>query len=824
MTNEQMVVSEKVILACGGPDAYAQLFVALNDRIQPCLKGLDTRYCSVQRLFHDLKANVWDTEVLCNVDELDEHAARNAAFLSNVHPDYAYLAARILVSRLRRHTPARFSEAIFMLAEKDDRMFAPSFIALVRAHHKVLDAAIVQDRDFLFQYFGYITLSHSYLFRDAETDKIIERPQYMYMRVALAIHGENLSAVLEAYELMSTHRYTHATPTLFNAGTSRQQLSSCFLMQIKGDSIRGIFDSVSDTAQLSKYSGGLGISVHHIRAKGTRIHQGSGGTSNGLVPMLGVFQSTAAYVDQGGGKRKGSFAIYLEPWHADIEDYLVLKLNTGKEENRLRGLFYALWVSDLFMERVDQDMDWSLFCPTKAPGLAKVHGQDFRALYTRYETEGRANKVVRARELWNMLLTSQIETGMPYMLYKDACNARSNQQHLGTIQSSNLCTEIVLYTSPEEIAVCNLASINLASFVVVSAETAKFDFRELYRVTRIATRNLDRVIDVNYYPLPETERSNQCHRPIGLGVQGFADMLFKLRLPFDSPETSLLNRQIFETMYFGALEMSIELAKRDGPHESYPGSPLSQGKLQFDLWNEQRPPEQKVVLDPTLQWDWSGLRKNLARYGARHCVLIALMPTASTSHIFGMNEAFEPVHSNLYARRVLSGNFMLVNHNLVRELVARGLWDEAMANELMEMRGSVKDISRIPPEIRSIYRTAYELSQRTVLDLAIGRAPFVDQSQSMNVFMDNPTPAALTSMHFYGWRGGLKTGLYYLKSKPKVDAVAFTVQPKFTLHHEEEEEPKPVENEAVAGLCKRRRVHQPAKQEEEEEECIVCQG
>lgn len=633
---------------------------------------------------------------------------------------------------------------------------------IVQRHAARLDSAIVYDRDFEFDYFGFKTLERSYLLKI--DGKPVERPQHMFMRVAVGIHKEDIESVIETYHLMSRRVFTHATPTLFNAGTPRPQMSSCFLLTMKSDSIGGIYETLSLCAKISKYAGGIGLSVHNIRAKGSYV-AGTNGNSNGLVPMLRVFDATARYVDQGGGKRKGSFAIYLEPWHADIEDFLELKKNSGKEEARARDLFYALWIPDLFMRRVEADGDWTLFCPNEAKGLADVYGDEFEALYDRYVKEGRGRKTMRAQDLWFQILNSQIETGTPYMLYKDSCNRKSNQKNLGTIKSSNLCTEIIQFTSPDEVAVCNLASINLRHFA--SAADRTYDFQGLYAVTKVIVKNLNKVIDGNFYPVEEARNSNMRHRPIGVGVQGLADAFLQLRLPFESTEAKALNRDIFETIYFGACESSMELAIESGPYQTFPGSPMSQGIFQFDMW-DQKP-------NAKLGWDWDGLRTKIMKTGMRNSLLLAPMPTASTSQILGNNEAFEPFTSNIYSRRVLAGDFVMVNQHLVKDLISLGLWNLSIKNHIIADRGSVQNIKEIPANIKELYKTVWEIKQRCVLDMAADRGAFIDQSQSLNIHLSDPTVGKLTSTHFHGWRLGLKTGMYYLRTRPKADAIQFTV-------------------------------------------------
>lgn len=702
-------------------------------------------------------------------EQLDQLAAETAAYLSTQHSDYSVLAARISVSNLHKATLKSFSQTMKRLHEHvhpktGDKapLLSDEVAAIVTKHAERLDAAIVYDRDFGYDYFGFKTLERSYLLKI--NDKIAERPQHMLMRVAVGIHKDDIDAAIETYDLMSLRTFTHATPTLFNAGTPRPQMSSCFLIAMKSDSIGGIYDTLTLCARISKYAGGIGLSIHDIRAKGSYV-AGTNGSSNGLVPMLRVFDATARYVDQGGGKRKGSFAIYLEPWHADIEEFLDLKKNTGKDEARARDLFYALWIPDLFMRRVEQGGDWTLFCPNEARGLADVYGAKFDELYERYEREGRGRKTMRAQELWFQILTSQIETGTPYMLYKDACNEKSNQKNLGTIRSSNLCTEVIQYSAPDEVAVCNLASINLRHFVDAAARS--FNHAELARITKVITRNLNKVIDGNYYPVPEAKKSNMRHRPVGIGVQGLADAFLELRYPFESPEARALNRDIFETIYFGAVQASMELSKEHGPYETFPGSPMSEGIFQFDMWN-QKP-------NPALGWDWDQLKRDVVAHGVRNSLLVAPMPTASTSQILGNNECIEPFTSNIYSRRVLAGDFVVVNQHLVRDLIKLGMWTAPVRNQLVADRGSVQGIRGIPDEIKELYKTVWEIKQRSILDMAHDRGAFIDQSQSLNIFLADPTIGKLTSTHFHAWRLGLKTGMYYLRTKPKADAIQFTV-------------------------------------------------
>ena len=698
--------------------------------------------------------------------ELDNLAAETAASLTTRHPDYALLASRIAVSNLHKNTKKSFSDTMRALHQYIDAatgkrmpLIADDVMSVIEANAELLDSTIIYDRDFGFDYFGFKTLEKSYLLRI--NGKIAERPQHLYMRVAIGIHKDDLEQAIKTYNLMSERWFTHATPTLFNAGTPKPQLSSCFLLTMKEDSIDGIYDTLKQTAKISQSAGGIGLAIHNIRATGTYIG-GTNGTSNGIIPMLRVFNDTARYVDQGGGKRKGAFAIYLEPWHADVFEFLDLRKNHGKEELRARDLFYALWIPDLFMKRVEDNGDWTLFCPHEAPGLQDCHGAAFEELYTTYEKEGRGRKTIKAQELWFAILDAQIETGTPYLLYKDAANAKSNQQNLGTIKSSNLCTEIMEYTDPNEVAVCNLASLALPRFV----KEGKFDFEKLYEVTYQVTLNLNKVIDINYYPVEEAKRSNLRHRPIGLGVQGLADVFILLRLPFESELAAMLNRNIFETIYFAAMTASKDLAKQQGAYETFHGSPLSKGQFQFDLWKVQ----------PSGRHDWETLRNEVIEHGVRNSLLVAPMPTASTSQILGNNECFEPYTSNIYSRRVLSGEFVIVNKHLLKDLVALGLWDNDMKNRIIAANGSIQQITSIPEEIRELYKTVWEIKQRTIIDMAADRGAYICQSQSLNLFVSNPTASKLTSMHFYAWKKGLKTGMYYLRTQAAAQAVQFTVE------------------------------------------------
>ena len=703
--------------------------------------------------------------------ELDNLAAEIAATMTTAHPDYARLAARISVSNLHKNTKKSFSDVMEDLytyvnprTGKKAPLLSDEVYTVIMDNKEKLDSTIIYNRDFGYDYFGFKTLERSYLLK--LNGQIAERPQHMLMRVSIGIHLNDLDAAIETYELMSKKYFTHATPTLFNSGTPKPQMSSCFLLTMKDDSIDGIYDTLKQTAKISQSAGGIGLAIHNIRATGSYI-AGTNGTSNGIVPMLQVFNDTARYVDQGGGKRKGSFAIYIETWHADIFDFLDLKKNHGKEEMRARDLFYAMWISDLFMKRVQEDGEWTLMCPNECPGLPETHSEEFEALYLKYEAAGKGRKTIKARELWEKIMESQIETGTPYMLYKDAANRKSNQKNLGTIRSSNLCTEILEYTSPDEIAVCNLASIALPMFI----KNGEFDHKELYRITKRVTKNLNKVIDRNYYPVKEAENSNFRHRPIGLGVQGLADTFIKLRLPFTCDEAKKLNQEIFETLYFAAVTASMEEAKVDGPYQTYDGSPISKGEFQYNLWN---------IKDDDLsgRWDWGKLRKQVLKNGVRNSLLVAPMPTASTSQILGNNECFEPYTSNIYTRRVLSGEFIVVNKHLLEDLVELGLWNESLKQDIMRANGSVQHIDEIPKDIKELYRTVWELSMKDIIDMSRHRGYFIDQSQSLNLFMEGATMAKLTSMHFYAWKSGLKTGMYYLRTKSAVDAIKFTLDTK----------------------------------------------
>jgi len=731
--------------------------------------------------------------------ELDELASQTAAHMVTVHPDYGKLAARIAVSNLHKNTKKLFTEVVTDLysyvnprTNQHGPMIAEDVYKIIMANKERLNDAIVYDRDYSYDFFGIKTLERAYLLKI--NGKIHERPQQMLMRVSVGIHKTDIDAAIETYELMSKKIFTHASPTMFNAGTARPQLSSCFLLTIQDDSIEGIYDTLRQCAQISKNAGGIGVSVHKIRAAGSYI-RGTNGTSNGLVPMLRVFNNTARYVDQGGGKRKGSFAMYLEPWHADIFSFLDLKKNFGSEEERARDLFYALWVSDLFMKKVEKDEDWYLMCPNECPDLADSYGEKFETLYQGYVEKGKYRKRIKSRQLWAKILSSQMETGTPYMLYKDACNRKSNQKNLGTIRSSNLCCEIIEFSSPEEVAVCNLASVALPKFI--NDTFTEFDHQALYKVVKVVTRNLNKVIDVNYYPIEEARRSNMRHRPIGIGVQGLADLFIQLGMPFTSPQARQLNKEIFETMYFAACEASMELAQKDGPYKSFPGSPASEGTLQFDMWD---------VKPENGRWDWAKLKEDIKVHGMRNSLLTAPMPTASTAQILGNNECFEPYTSNVYIRRTLAGEFVVVNNHLLRDLIKLNLWSELMKDKIIAANGSVQDIPEIPYQLKEVYKTVWEYSQKDLIDMAADRGAYIDQSQSFNVHMANCTSGKLTSMHFYGWKAGLKTGMYYLRTKAAVDAIKFTV-----------------DAEKLEGAAKKQmaamKQHAQAK---EQDECVNC--
>ena len=734
--------------------------------------------------------------------ELDNLAAEVAATNAVSHPDYAHLASRIAVSNLHKSTKKSFAETMNDLYNYVDpktgdpaSLLAEDVHEIIQANAEFLDSQIIYDRDFSYDYFGFKTLERSYLMK--LNGNIAERPQHMLMRVSVGIHKDDLESVVSTYNMLSEGWFTHATPTLFNSGTPKPQMSSCFLLTMKEDSISGIYDTLKQCAKISQSAGGIGLAMHDIRATGSYI-KGTNGTSNGIVPMLRVFNDTARYVDQGGGRRKGSFAMYIEPWHADIFDFLDMRKNHGKEEQRARDLFYALWIPDLFMKRVEENGDWTLMCPNECPGLPDTHSKEFEKLYKKYEAEGKGRKTIKAQELWFKILESQIETGTPYMLYKDAANAKSNQQNLGTIRSSNLCTEIIEYTSPDEVAVCNLASIAIPKFV---KEDGTFDHNKLFEISYQVTKNLNKIIDRNYYPVVEARTSNFRHRPIGIGVQGLADAFILMRFPFDSEEAKALNKEVFETIYYAACTASKDLAKEEGSYETYKGSPASKGKLQFDLWG----------VTPTERWEWDVLKSEIKKHGMRNSLLMAPMPTASTAQILGNNECFEPYTSNIYTRRVLSGEFIVVNKHLLRDLTKLGLWNEDMKNRLIAANGSIQNIKEIPDNLKLLYRTAWEISQRAILDMAADRGAYICQSQSLNVFMENVNNSKLTSMHFHAWKLGLKTGMYYLRTKAAADAIKFTIDKKYKdevkegeaieLTHEEQVAMCSIENGSDCEMC-----------------------
>jgi ribonucleoside-diphosphate reductase alpha chain len=739
-------------------------FDKITARIEKLSYGLNTKYVKTIEIAKKVIDGLYDG---VSTQELDELAAETAATLTTKHPDYAILAARISISNLHKTTSKSFSNTMKRLytyinpkTGKNASLLSKEVYGIINKNAAILDSSIIYDRDFSYDYFGFKTLQKSYLLK--LNGIVVERPQHLLMRVAIGIHKKDIDAAIQTYNLLSEKWFTHATPTLFNAGTPKPQLSSCFLLTMKDDSIDGIYDTLKQCAKISQSAGGIGLSIHNVRATGSYIN-GTNGISNGIIPMLRNFDMTARYVDQGGGKRKGSFAIYLEPWHADIFEFLQLKKNHGKEELRARDLFYAMWIPDLFMKRVELNEDWSLFSPDEAKDLHETYGDNFEKLYTKYEKEGKARKIVKAQDLWFEMLESQIETGNPYILYKDAANKKSNQKNLGTIKSSNLCTEIMEYTSPDEIAVCNLASIALNKFV---KDDLTYDHQKLYEITKVITKNLNKVIDVNYYPVKEARNSNMKHRPIGIGVQGLADTFILMRHSFDSPEAKKLNVEIFETIYYGAMEASMEISTKEGPYETYEGSPVSKGIFQFDMWG---------VTPESNRWDWTTLKQKVKKNGVRNSLLVAPMPTASTSQILGNNECFEPYTSNIYTRRVLSGEFIVVNKHLLKDLIKLNLWGDSMKDKLMEANGSIQGFKEIPDDIKHLYRTVWEISQKSIIDMAADRGAYICQSQSMNIHMQDATFGKLTSMHFHAWKKGLKTGLYYLRTKAAADAIKFTI-------------------------------------------------
>jgi ribonucleoside-diphosphate reductase alpha chain len=777
-------------------------------RIRKASKSLQV---NADSLTQQVLARIYDG---VKTSEIDELTGQLAASLSTTHPDYGILASRIAVSNHQKNTDSSFTNVMLSLNNQIDSKNGETIsyvnneiVELVKKHGKEIDAKIDNDRDYIFDYFGFKTLEKSYLLRDVNR-KILERPQHLWMRVSLAIWPHDLKKAFETYDYMSQKYFTHATPTLFNAGTQRQQLSSCFLLAMADDSISGIYKTLGDCAMISKHAGGIGLHLHNIRARGSLI-KGTNGTSNGIVPMLRVFNNTARYVDQGGGKRNGSFAMYLEPWHADVEDFLRMKQNTGAEEERARDLFYALWIPDLFMKRIEEDGMWSLFCPNEAPGLADVVGAEFETLYKKYESEKRYRKQIPAQKLWFEILDAQIESGTPYLLYKDAANLKSNQQNLGIIKSSNLCTEIMEYSSPDETAVCNLASIGLPTFV----KKGNFDFHLLRKVVGLVTHNLNRVIDINYYPTPETHRSNMRHRPIGLGVQGLADVFAMLKLSWESSEAVELNKRIFEHMYYAAIEASVEMAKKEGPYSTFAGSPASKGILQFDMWN----------VKPSDDLDWDKLKKQVIKHGLRNSLLVAPMPTASTSQILGFNECFEPFTTNIYTRRTLAGEFVVINKYLLKELLELGIWSENLKQKIVADNGSIQNIEEISDSIKPRYKTSWELTQKILIDMAADRGAYICQSQSLNLFMADPNYAKLTSMHFYGWKKGLKTGSYYLRTKAPVAAQKFTIDPRMILESTEDKK-KRERKELLEKLASEYEEEQKKAKEANEagDGCLFC--
>ena len=784
------MISMNVVKRNGGLEPVS--FDKVLTRIQTAAQGLEVNPTLIAqrtllRIYDGVKTS-----------ELDELAAQLSISLMTTNLDYGTLAARIAISNHHKNTSDKFTDVVFELAqqpvEKTGEIVSnvsQELVDLCRQYGDQINAKIDYERDYLFDYFGFKTLEKlQYLLRNTK-GKTLERPQHLIMRVSLALWGsKDLDQAFETYDLLSQKLFIHATPTNFNAGTPRQQLSSCFLIAMKSDSIVGIYDTLKDCAMISKHAGGIGLHIHNVRAKGSLI-KGTNGTSNGIVPMLRNFNDTARYVDQGGGKRNGSFAIYLEPWHADVEDFLKLKLNTGSEEERCRDLFYALWIPDLFMERVEKNQPWTLFCPSEAPGLAEVYGDEFRALYEKYEKEGRGRKQIDAQKLWFKVLDSQIETGTPYLLYKDAANQKSNQKNLGTIKSSNLCTEILEYSAPDETAVCNLASLALPSYV----QNQTFDYDKLRQVVKVAIKNLNRVIDINYYPTPETKNSNMRHRPVGLGVQGLADVFALMRAPWESEEAAEINQRIFEHIYFAAVESSCEISQREGPYSTFAGSPMSQGIFQYDMWN--MIPLTKV--DNTLDWDT--LKATVKEHGVRNSLLMAPMPTASTSQILGFNECIEPFTSNIYTRRTLAGEFVVINKYLMRDLEKQGLWSEMMKQQIIARNGSIQGIDQIPEETQKLYKTSWEIKQKILIDMAAARGAFICQSQSLNLFVADPNYAKLTSMHFYAWKKGLKTGLYYLRTRAPVMAQKFTIDPELQREAAKSEQMRLIRKNATEEEC-----------------------
>ncbi|XP_052794782.1 ribonucleoside-diphosphate reductase large subunit-like [Mya arenaria] len=781
------------------------MFDKITSRIQKLCYGLHPEFVDPAQITMKVISGLYQGVTTV---ELDNLAAETAATMTTKHPDYAQLAARIAVSNLHKETKKVFSDVMDDLftmvnpkTQKASPMISEEIHKIIMDNSERLNSSIIYDRDYTYNYFGFKTLERSYLLKI--DGKVVERPQHMLMRVSVGIHHTDIDAAIETYNLLSEKWFTHASPTLFNAGTVRPQLSSCFLLTMHSDSIEGIYDTLKQCALISKAAGGIGLNVHNIRSTGSYI-AGTNGTSNGLLPMLRVYNNTARYVDQGGNKRPGAFAIYLEPWHADIFDFLDCRKNTGKEEQRARDLFYALWIPDLFMKRVETNGEWTLMCPAECPGLHDCWGEEFEKLYTQYESEGRGRKTIKAQQLWYAIIEAQTETGTPYMLYKDSCNGKSNQQNLGTIKCSNLCTEIIEYSSKDEVAVCNLASIALNMFV---KPDQTYDFAKLADVTKVIVRNLNKIIDVNYYPVIEAENSNMRHRPIGIGVQGLADAFILMRFPFESPEAQQLNKDIFETIYFAALDASCELAEKLGPYKTYPGSPVSKGILQHDMWD----------VKDTERLDWAGLRARIAKHGVRNSLLLAPMPTASTAQILGNNESIEAYTSNIYTRRVLSGEFQIVNHHMLKDLTEQGLWNEDMKNMLIAHGGSIQKLDGIPQDIKALYKTVWEISQKTVLKMAADRGAYIDQSQSLNLHIAEPNYGKLTSMHFYAWKLGLKTGMYYLRTKPAANAIQFTVD-KTKLA----EKSKAIKEEEEATTSQEQNMATMVCSLENKDDCLMC--
>jgi ribonucleoside-diphosphate reductase alpha chain len=713
-----------------------------------------------------------------STSKIDELTADQCASMASINPDYSIIAGHIIISNHHHNTTPSFSKVSTKLYKK--QMISKEYYDIITKNKLFLDALCDYSRDYLIDYFGFKTLERSYLSKI--DDQVVERPQHMWMRVAVAIHQNDLPKLAETYEYMSQKYFTHATPTLFNAGTLKQQLSSCYLLAMEDDSLEGIYNTLKDCAMISKWAGGIGIHIHNVRATGSKIH-GTNGTSTGIVPMLRVFNNTAKYVDQG-SRRKGSFAIYLEPWHADVEVFLQLRKNHGDEELKARDLFYALWIPDLFMKRIKSGGKWTLMCPNECPGLADVYGDEFEVLYEKYEQEGKGRQTMNARDLWFQILDAQMETGTPYLLYKDPSNQKSNQKNMGTIKSSNLCTEIIEYSDANESAVCNLASLALPAFLSPNPETQKqeFDFEKLHKMTRIVVYNLNRVIDINFYPTEKTRRSNMRHRPVGVGVQGLADVFLLMGYSFVSEEARLLNRRIFETIYHAALTESCAIAKKDGAYETFPGSPASLGILQYDMWNVQ--PEEG-------RYDWAMLKNDIMKHGIRNSLLVAPMPTASTSQILGYNECIEPINSNIFSRRTIAGEFILANKYLMKELIDLGIWSEKIKTNIIANNGSIQQIDGIPAEIKEKYKTVWELPMRALIDMAADRGAFICQSQSLNLWLEDPNYNTLTSMHFYSWTKGLKTGIYYLRRRGRHQAQQFTVEP----------ENKVVKTEDICEMC-----------------------